>query len=478
MRITKVDIKNWRILHEPEALFHSSCAVIIGENGSGKSTLIELIMYVFDIVFKRIKRPNTPMDLDGFCLEYIFEGDDNDNHQIRFECGYDEGSTSRELNIAIDGEDYNILHDGGERIKTLLPTNIIAYYAGNTDRIDRICSYYLDENVRAVRKIDNEFNLFPLNMPSDTPFVYSDLWHMPVALASLLVTQQESRTLEKLNIREDSVTVNILLKKPEWARPGSSSEDFWGNSSRLFVDFLRGVIEKSFRKSLDENHIETEVSIMDLCDFLNEAGIEHKGVFLFQIFDLLYNNGLLEEVDVKWISRDSEMNASPISCKYFSEGEKQVIMTSALIEFWDKQHCLFLFDEPDTFLHPKWQSRFLPEVQERLNESQAIITTHSPLMLSSLSNSSELFVMKEGKLYSYGYSTYGADAGDILETAMETTPRDSHVDELIKDVENDIRISNYEEAKKKLSELEDTGISIFDRNRLRSTIEKLELLGV
>ena len=478
MRITKVDVKKWRILESPQAEFRSKCAVIIGENGSGKSTLIELIMSVFDIVYKRLKRPNTPMELDGFCLEYVIKGDDNDDHQVRFESGYDEGSTPGELKIAIDGEAYNILQDGGEQIKTLLPANIIAYYAGNTDRIDRICRYYLDENVKAVRKIDNEFNLLPLNMPSDAPFIYSDLWHMPVALASLLVTQQESRTLEKLNIREDSVTVNILLKKPEWARPGSSSEDFWGNSSRLFIDFLGGVIEKSFRKSLDANRIETEVSIMDLYDFLNEVGIEQKGVFLFQIFDLLYNNGLLDEVDVKWVRRGDEMNATPISCKYFSEGEKQVIMTSALIEFWDKQHCLFLFDEPDTFLHPKWQSRFLPEVQERLNESQAIITTHSPLMLSSLSNSSELFVMKEGKLYYYGYSTYGADAGDILETAMETTPRDSRVDELIKDIENDIRISNFEEAKNKLSELEDTGISIFDRNRLRSTIEKLELLGV
>ena len=77
MRITKVDIKNWRILHEPEALFQSSCAVIIGENGSGKSTLIELIMSVFDIVYKRLKRPNTLMELDGFCLEYVIKIVDN-----------------------------------------------------------------------------------------------------------------------------------------------------------------------------------------------------------------------------------------------------------------------------------------------------------------------------------------------------------------------------------------------------------------
>lgn len=477
MRITKVDIKNWRILHEPEALFQSSCAVIIGENGSGKSTLIELILSVFDIVYKRLKRQNTPIELDGFCLEYVIKGDDNDDHQVRFECGYDEGSISGELKIAIDGEEYNILHDGGERIKTLLPANIVAYYAGNTDRIGRICRYYLDENVKAVRKIDNEFSLLPLNMPSDAPFIYSDLWHMPIALASLLVTQQESRTLEKLNIREDSVTVNILLKKPEWARPGASSEDFWGNRSRLFIDFLSGVIERSFRKSLDANHIETEVSIMDLCDFLNEVGIEQKGVFLFQIFDLLYNNGLLDEVDVKWVRLDDEMNAAPISCKYFSEGEKQVIMTSALIEFWDKQHCLFLFDEPDTFLHPKWQQKFLPEVMGNLRMSQAIITTHSALMVSSISQDSELFLMNKGSIAPFGRNTFGMDTNDINRLVMETPPRNQGADELIQSIRNDITQHRLDEAKAKLEELRRYNISSLEINRLISTINRLETIG-
>ena len=55
MKITKVDVKNWRILNEPKAAFGALCVVIIGENGSGKSTLIELILTVFDLVFKRLR---------------------------------------------------------------------------------------------------------------------------------------------------------------------------------------------------------------------------------------------------------------------------------------------------------------------------------------------------------------------------------------------------------------------------------------
>lgn len=476
MRITKVDVKKWRILENPQAEFRSKCAVIIGENGSGKSTLIELILTVFELVYKRLKDPKATCEVDGFYLEYQTDEADGIAHTVVFESGYLEGSNPSELKILIDGDAYSIKEDNGERLKAYLPANIIAYYAGDTERVLSICNYFINERLDAVRKSGNKYTLTPLSLPADTPFIYSDLRHLPIALMSLLAQNAESETMEKLNIRIESVVHTIRLKKPHWATGGSA--DFWGNNSQLFNDFLMGLIEHSIRPTSAEDYIEVEISAMNLQDFLDEVGITNKGVFLFQIFDLLYNNGLLDWVDVKWNRQGDEMTAAPISIEYLSEGEKQIVMTSALVEFWDKQHCLFLFDEPDTFLHPKWQSRFLPEVQERLNESQAIITTHSPLMLSSLSNSSELFVMKEGKLYSYGYSTYGADAGDILETAMETTPRDSHVDELIKDVENDIRISNYEEAKKKLFELEDTGISIFDRNRLRSTIEKLELLGV
>ena len=160
-----------------------------------------------------------------------------------------------------------------------------------------------------------------------------------------------------------------------------------------------------------------------------------------------------------------------------SEGEKQVVMTSALVEFWDKENCLFLLDEPDTFLHPKWQSRFLPEVQERLNDSQAIITTHSPLMLSSLTNSSELFVMKEGKLNLIGYSTYGMEASDIIEATMETAPRDGYVNSLMEDVENEIDENELEKAQKKLDILKDTSINRFDINRLQTTIDRIKLLG-
>lgn len=471
MRITRIDVKDWRILKEPKAEFRTQCAVIIGENGSGKSSLIELVLSIFELVLNRLKDAKATAKLDGFYLEYETTEGDKTAHQVVFESDYLESGNSEGLKIFIDGNPYTIKEDGGERLKALLPANIIAYYAGDTERVMGICNYFIQENVDAVRKSGNQYTLVPLNLPADTPFIYSDIFHLPIALASLLVSGVNSLTLEKLQLKVETVSVVVRLKKPHWATKGS--EDFWGNTSQLFNEFLSGLIEHGMVTKQDDDLIEIEVSAMNLRDYLEEIQIGHKGVFLFQIFDLLHNNGLLDWVDVVW----HNVGAAPISISFFSEGEKQIIMTSALIEFWDKENCLFLMDEPDTFLHPKWQSRFLPEVMAQLNNSQAIITTHSPLMLSTVGEGCELFVMKNGKLLFFDHPTYGMEASDIIVAAMETPARDNQVAALIDDIENDISAKRLGVAKNKLAELEKTGVDRFDINRLRSTIERFELLG-
>lgn len=477
MRITRADIKDWRILKSPDVELETSCAVIIGENGSGKSTFLELILTVFELVYKRLKDPNAIVDTEGFCLEYETTDKDDVLHHVSFESGYEDGHEVGELHVTIDGSLYTINEDGGEKLKGLLPANIITYYAGETDRVMNICNYFIAQNLNAVRKSGNKYTLNPLELPTDVPFIYSDLRHLPIALMALIANDGESKTLDKLNLREESVVYRINLQKPRWATAGS--EDFWGNSSQLFNDFLSGLIEHALQNpQTSDAEISIEISAMNLRDYLDEISIEHRGVFLYQIFDLLYNNDLLKNVEVWWNRRTDEIGTPPMSADYFSEGEKQVVMTSALIEFWDKKHCLFLFDEPDTFLHPKWQSQFLPEVTQGLKESQAIITTHSPLMLSTIDKGCELFVMKDGQMMSFGTSTYGMEASDVIETAMETPPRDNRVAKLLKEAEEAIAEKKIDKAKTMVDELEKTGVDQYDIKRLSSTIERFELLGI
>lgn len=69
------------------------------------------------------------------------------------------------------------------------------------------------------------------------------------------------------------------------------------------------------------------------------------------------------------------------------------------------------------------------------------------------------------------------DANEIITLAMETAPRAQYVDNLIKQIQEDIKKRNLDSAKEKLEELKGYGVSEFNINRLRSTIERLETIG-
>ena len=475
MRLKHVDVKDWRILHHPQWEIRSTCPVVIGENGSGKSSLIELIVSIFNEVFMRLERPVYRGELDGFYINYERVTDDGTLCDVVIESGYAEGSRPRELQISIDG--IACSWDNVETIRSVMPANIIIYYAGDTDRLETISNHYLETTLKAIVGNGNDYTLQPLNMPTVRPFIYSDMAHLPISLLSLVVERHDSNTLEKLNIDRASVILRLWLKRPKWA--DKEGGGILGNGSPLLEGFLKGLMNNAMMVEIpNKKTIELEIDANSIADFLNELGIVKKGVFLFELFDLLQYNGFIDDIDLLWNKNGNERLEHSITADYFSEGEKQMVLTSAMTEFWDMEHCLFLFDEPDTFLHPKWQQRFLPEVMGNLIMSQAIITTHSALMVSSISQDSELFKMDKGVLMRYNSTIYGMDVSDVTKVAMETSPRDSYVAQLLDEAYQDISNRQYEQAKIRVAQLKETGISEFEINKLSSTINRMEILGI
>jgi|GEM_PF-3175530 len=99
-------------------------------------------------------------------------------------------------------------------------------------------------------------------------------------------------------------------------------------------------------------------------------------------------NELFKETDKKIIydRREGEFSFSPvkknekISLNHLSSGEKQLIMfyIFSIIKF-DKNDTKILFiDEPELSLHIDWQSKLLPSIVEKGDNTQIIVATHSP----------------------------------------------------------------------------------------------------
>ncbi|WP_428503066.1 AAA family ATPase [Roseateles sp.] len=75
-----------------------------------------------------------------------------------------------------------------------------------------------------------------------------------------------------------------------------------------------------------------------------------------------------------------------------SSGEQQIVSLVVKIIAQAEQHCLFLVDEPEISLHVSWQ-RVLPRVLSvisRYFSCDILVATHSPLLISSVSDDSSV----------------------------------------------------------------------------------------
>ena len=79
-----------------------------------------------------------------------------------------------------------------------------------------------------------------------------------------------------------------------------------------------------------------------------------------------------------------EKDEETISSNALSEGEKQIIAIRGINDLLIDDNTLLLFDEPDTYLHPSWQSQFIEEIIKYSKHTQFVITTHSPQILTNM----------------------------------------------------------------------------------------------
>jgi predicted ATP-binding protein involved in virulence len=85
-----------------------------------------------------------------------------------------------------------------------------------------------------------------------------------------------------------------------------------------------------------------------------------------------------------------------------------------------KTEGVVLIDELDLHLHPSWQKKVAKSLKETFPNIQFIVTTHSPLILSTVQN--RIITIEDGKAY-YTVHTYGRTVTDILKNAMGTSER-------------------------------------------------------
>lgn len=126
-------------------------------------------------------------------------------------------------------------------------------------------------------------------------------------------------------------------------------------------------------------------------------------------------------------------------------------------------HGTVIIDEIDEHLHPALQVRILRALQDTFPEIQFIISTHSPLVMSSLTPKFDETGENINVVYKLEYTggryehkelhTYGMDASTIIESAMGQPARDISIDDKYKNIARLIDESNIAEARKEIEDV-------------------------
>lgn len=122
---------------------------------------------------------------------------------------------------------------------------------------------------------------------------------------------------------------------------------------------------------------------------------------------------------------------------------------------------MFLFDEPDTYLHPSWQRNFIENINQLAerndyNTSQFIITTHSPQLLSNADpKSCDVQIMEDGEIVKVTPKYYGRDISTILYEMMGVERRNKKVAKSLSVLFDLIEDEKLEKAKSEFKTLSD-----------------------
>lgn len=454
MRLKSLYIRDYKILQDFSIDFTSNLSVLIGENGSGKSSIIECLAYIFGHLHKYfVLDDKTAEFIDGYKINYTINGLD-----VYIESHYKESkSNTFDPIIKVNGDEMST-----SQLKkrygdlSFLPSRVIISYSGITERLALLSEHYEQKFIQKIIRQNNPYSLKPLVLPEDNPFVYIKKEYVAFIILALFVlnTDEANHLLALLGIDINGCTTTITLKKPGWAKHSKKENNqdmIWGMSGKIARDLLDGLNQVAENKNQggkkEPNKLKYELygspNVQDL--FADYYELSPSQVVLF--LNTLMCDELLDSIDITWNKTFSLYN--------LSEGEKQMILSIGLSLVLNQSNLLFLLDEPDVSLHPKWQQDFITNFTAGLNnESMAIITTHNPILIGS-SNRTDIHIIEAGNEKPNEYYSRGRDVNSLLYDYFGVNERNEFGEILISKFYDAMTRKDYDAAEEILKELHD-----------------------
>lgn len=374
--------------------------VVLGRNGTGKSNVLEALATLFrDLI----------MDKDLASFEYKI------SYQIKnkFITIFAKPSEKQKYKIFVSDKElnenklklFNDEYNYGEEIKVsqfkkdkekYLPNYIFGYYSGHSPRMEEVFRDYLAQYDKKLRNNED---------PGLRKMFYALPVHSQFVLLSFIL-QQDDIVKEFLNDHlgldpENGIdSVLFVIKEPDWAKNKNKKgyDKFWHAEGivKEFLDELYKIalapirIKRQEEVSLWNKKTKEYVYlyVKDLISLETLASKKQPRDF-FKDLESTYVSEMIDEVRIRV---KLKKNDGTVIFKELSEGEQQLLTVLGLLRFTKEEESLFLLDEPDTHLNPRWSVKYLEYLKkfinanenEEINNSHIILTTHNPMAIAEL----------------------------------------------------------------------------------------------
>jgi predicted ATPase len=390
MRLSKLTIYDFKNLHDFTIEFAEDefTTVILGQNGTGKSNLLEALI----IIFRDLDLGETPKF--KYKLEYLWK-----NHRVHIDADPARSPRVQQVRIVVSQEGqfdtvFSLQQFSQQSDRLYLPSYVFGYYSGPSNRMETHFDKHQDRFYKALlRGVDR-----PLR-----PLLYARHVHSQFVLLSFFIEQDE-KVLEFLSENlgiEELISVMFVMRQPPWWKKNNKNI---GGDPRFWKakGVVSNLLSKLYGRALAPLRLTFDVNL----DFKEKNKLEHLYLYLkdvdvlkdlykeydsqqefFKALESTYISKILSEVRIQVQVRNAD---GLLTFRDLSEGEQQLLMVLGLLRFTREDEALFLLDEPDTHLNPVWSiqyQEFLQQIVGKQKTSQIIMSTHNPLVISSLERS-------------------------------------------------------------------------------------------
>ncbi len=384
--------------------------VVIGWNGTGKSNVLEALAIIFRDLIGKERMPAFAFKLayrmgtgEGVRHIHIDADPDRENEPLIIHVATDaEARGEGTLTPFIEGEEA-VSALRGKAIKLTaflkadaeyLPRYVFSYYSGESTRMYEVFSPYLESYDSKLRNgLDPGLKRLFYAMPVHSQFVL---------LAFMIQQSDVVRAFldDHLGIDPDDGIESVLfvLRQPPWKSKAPDGDPRFWNARGVVRDFLSRLHDIALAPIEISRQVSTSIwnktklqfkylYVKDIAALRRLVGNQAPAQF-FRDLESTYVSELIEEVRIRIRLKK---NDGSVTFRELSEGEQQLLTVLGLLRFTSEDESLFLLDEPDTHLNPRWSvdyisylKQFIANGTKQEETSHILLTTHNPLAVAEL----------------------------------------------------------------------------------------------